>query len=350
MTKSEEMPKILVTGGLGYIGSHTSVVLLEKGFRIVIVDSLINSSIKVLDHIRRIVPKGHVEFELVDMCDAAKLEEVFEKHDFDVVIHFAALKAVGESAKKPLCYYHQNIISSINLLEAMDRHNVRQLVYSSSATVYGDATQHPNMVPIPENCPLEPNNVYGRTKLYVEKLIEDYSRSTPQFNACLLRYFNPAGAHPSGMLGEDPLGIPNNLLPYIAQVASKRLEELVVFGNEYKSKDGTPIRDYVHIMDLAEAHVRAMMTLQERHVGCRAWNIGTGQGYTVLDIIKGFEHANSTTIPWKFGPPREGDVLILVAKTERANKELNWEATRSLDDICTSMWRWHKMFPLGFSS
>ena len=282
---------VLVTGGAGYIGSHTVVELIENGYEVVVVDNLSNSSYDSLSRIE-ILTKHHVPFYHVDLCDRAGLEPVFQDHKIDSVIHFAGLKAVGESTQIPLEYYHNNILGTLVLLELMKKYDVEKFVFSSSATVYGDATRFPDMIPIPEECPLGPTNPYGNTKLTIEFILNDLFKSqTDLWKFAILRYFNPIGAHPSGLIGEDPLGIPNNLLPYMAQVASGRREKLNVFGNDYDSRDGTPIRDYIHVVDLAKGHIAALKYLDSfettKKTGiCREWNLGSGKGSTVMEVYR----------------------------------------------------------------
>lgn len=325
------------------------IELLNAGNEVVIVDNLVNASQEAVRRIESITGKT-VVFESADLTDVAALDAVFARHKIESVIHFAALKAVGESSKIPLDYYRVNVGGSINLLTAMKKHDVNILVFSSSATVYGDVTRFKdvNMVPIPEHCPQEATNPYGRTKVYTEGIIRDHSKATPALNAGLLRYFNPGGAHPSGLLGEDPLGIPNNLLPYLGQVAVGRRDKLQVFGNDYDSKDGTPIRDYIHVVDLAKAHVSCLEKLRRDHVGCEAWNIGTGQGYTVIDIIDAFSEAVGRKLPYEFVGRRAGDVLILLSDPSKANRELGWKAEFGIKEICKDLWNWQEHNPYGF--
>ena len=307
-------------------------------------DSLINSSLEAHQRIEQLI-SAKVPLEQVDLTDYEALAAVFEKYDIDAVIHFAALKAVGESSQIPLAYWSNNVGGSLNLLRLMDLHKVNKIVFSSSATVYGDATRFENMIPIPEHCPLGPTNPYGRTKETIEQVIEDYCVANPNCNAALLRYFNPAGAHPSGLLGEDPQGIPNNLLPYLAQVAIGRREYLSVFGNDYASKDGTPIRDYIHVIDLAKGHIKALEKLAHGNIGCRAWNLGTGRGRTVLEMIAAFSKAVGRDLPYKIQGRRAGDVLDLTANPARANVELSWKAELSIEQACADLWRFQQKNP-----
>ncbi|EPY51645.1 UDP-glucose 4-epimerase Gal10 [Schizosaccharomyces cryophilus OY26] len=338
---------VLVTGGAGYIGSHTVIVLLEKGYNVVIVDNLCNSRFEAIKRIQKLSGKDLI-FYRVDLLNEKDLDEVFSKHPVSSVIHFAGLKAVGESVKIPLTYYKNNITGTVHLLECMKRHNVTDFVFSSSATVYGDPTRPGGTIPIPESCPREAANPYGKTKLFIENLIEDECKASGSLNAALLRYFNPGGAHPTGELGEDPLGVPNNLIPYIAQVAVGRREYLSVFGNDYPTPDGTPIRDYIHVCDLAEAHVASLAYLQRNYVGCRAWNLGSGTGSTVLQIHRAFSKAVGTELPYKIDPRRDGDVVNLTADPKRANEELKWKTNRSIDEICADVWNWQRKHPYGF--
>ncbi|TKA67450.1 hypothetical protein B0A49_08286 [Cryomyces minteri] len=350
---------VLVTGGTGYIGSFTALALLEADYKVVIVDNLYNSSKECLNRIELISGKRPEHYTL-DITDEPALDKVFDDHpDIDSVIHFAALKAVGESAEIPLEYYRVNVYGTICLLRSMTRHNVTNIVFSSSATVYGDATRFENMIPIPEHCPIGPTNPYGRTKATNELIITDHveaqrnnakkeGKSGDQWNAALLRYFNPAGSHPSGIMGEDPQGVPYNLLPLLAQVAVGKREKLLVFGDDYSSKDGTAIRDYIHILDLAAGHLVALNYLRDQHPGVRAWNLGTGKGSTVFEMIKSFSHAVGRDLPYEVVGRRAGDVLDLTANPKRANEELKWKAKLTLEDACEDLWRWTKNNPQGY--
>lgn len=345
---SHRATSILVTGGAGYIGSHTVVELIKAGKDVVILDNLVNSSTESLNRIQEItgvLPKFHQ----CDITDYTGLSEVFKQNKIGSVIHFAALKAVGESSEIPLEYYRVNVGGTITLLRAMSDYNVRKIVFSSSATVYGDATVHQGMIPIPETCPIAPTNPYGRTKATIEAMIMDHCKANPQWSAALLRYFNPAGAHASGLLGEDPLGVPNNLLPYAAQVAVGRRPYLNVFGDDYDTHDGTPIRDYIHVVDLADAHLRACEKLAAGHQGCKAWNIGSGQGSTVLDVVHAFNKAVGKQLPYKVVGRRAGDVLNLTAKCELAEKELGFKARYTLQDACDDTWHFIKKNPKGMN-
>ncbi|KAF2859578.1 UDP-glucose 4-epimerase [Piedraia hortae CBS 480.64] len=350
---------VLVTGGTGYIGSFTSLALLEAGYHVVIVDNLDNSSSEVINRIELICGRRPA-FHECDIANAEQLERVFAAHsDIEHVIHFAALKAVGESTERPLEYWRVNVGGTNTLLAAMQKHNVPNIVFSSSATVYGDATRFPNMIPIPENCPLGATNPYGNTKVAVESMIADHvnaerarakreGRDEKAYNAALLRYFNPAGSHPSGLMGEDPQGVPYNLLPLLAQVAVGKRQELLVFGDDYDSKDGTAIRDYIHILDLARGHLQALNHLRSNSPGTRAWNLGTGHGSTVLDIVHAFSRAVKRPLPYKVVGRRPGDVLNLTAQPERAHEELGWRAEHTLDEACADLWRWTENNPQGY--
>lgn len=350
---------VLVTGGTGYIGSFTALALLEADYKVVIVDNLYNSSEEVINRIELICGKRPAFYKL-DITDEAALDKVFDEHpDIDNVIHFAALKAVGESAEIPLEYYRVNVFGSITLLQSMVKHNVTNIVFSSSATVYGDATRFPNMIPIPEHCPIGPTNTYGRTKSTVESVITDLidaqrnkakkaGQSGEKWNAALLRYFNPAGAHPSGIMGENPLGVPYNLLPLLAQVAIGKREKLLVFGDDYKSKDGTAIRDYIHVLDLARGHLVALNYLREHQPGVKAWNLGTGKGSTVFEMVKAFSDVVGKQLPYEVVERRQGDVLDLTANPTLANKELNWKTEFTLHDACADLWKWTENNPEGY--
>ncbi|PRT56846.1 Bifunctional protein GAL10 [Wickerhamiella sorbophila] len=351
------MSKVLVTGGAGYIGSHTVVALIDAGREVVVVDNLSNSSEKAMKSVEKLVGRS-IPFYQVDVRDFDGLDKVLTAHpDINSVIHFAGLKAVGESVKIPLDYYEQNVAGTINLVKVLVKHKISTFVFSSSATVYGDATRFPDMIPIPEECPTESYSPYGRTKLFIEHILRDHTHANAEWCTALLRYFNPMGAHPSGEIGEDPRGIPNNLLPYLAQVATGRREKLYVFGDDYPSRDGTPIRDYIHVMDLAEGHIAALKKLEqvreERKSSetpegfCREWNLGTGHGSTVFEIIKAFSKAVGSDLPYEVVGRRDGDVLDLTAKPTRANKELNWKAKKTVDEACTDLWRWTKSHPYG---
>lgn len=340
---------ILVTGGAGYIGSHTVIELINNGYKVIIVDSLVNSSYDAIARIE-FLTKQAIPFFKVDLRDTNKLLEIFDKYSIKGVIHFAGLKAVGESTQIPLTYYDNNLGATISLLTAMGKKNIKTIVFSSSATVYGDATRFENMIPIPEHCPNDPTNPYGKTKFTIENILKDVYDSDDQWQTAILRYFNPIGAHPSGLIGEDPLGIPNNLLPYLAQVAIGRREKLSVFGNDYDSHDGTPIRDYIHVVDLAKGHIAALNYLESLQGGLfREWNLGTGRGSTVFDVYHAFCKAVGKQLPYEITSRRKGDVLNLTADPTRARKELNWEAQLTVDDACRDLWKWTRENPYGFS-
>lgn len=334
---------VLVTGGAGYIGSHTVVELLEAGHNVIVVDNLINSKEEAIRRVEEITGK-QVAFYRVDLLHKKALEDVFEQHDMDAVIHFAALKAVGESVEKPLEYYHNNLTGTIHLLEVMRQYGVKNLVFSSSATVYGEENQPPLREDMNRG---DATNPYGRTKLMMEQIMEDLHRADPSWNIALLRYFNPVGAHPSGRIGEDPLGIPNNLLPYVSQVAVGRLPYLRVFGNDYETRDGTPIRDYIHVVDLAVGHLLALEKLQEG-TGVVIYNLGTGEGSTVLEVVQAFERAAGKTIPYEITGRRAGDLPVSYADPSKAERELNWKAERDLDEMCLDTWRWQSQNPEGY--
>ncbi|KAI9262069.1 UDP-glucose 4-epimerase [Sporodiniella umbellata] len=332
---------VLVTGGAGYIGSHTVIELLNADRQVVIYDNLCNASYEAIRRIEKITGKS-VTFYKGDILDKKAMLEVFRRHEIDSVIHFAGLKAVGESTKIPLDYYHNNITGTILLLQAMSESNVKNIVFSSSATVYGE----PPVIPIPETSPTESKSPYGKTKLFIEHIIRDLCTAENDWNAALLRYFNPAGAHPSGILGENPKGIPNNLMPFLAQVAVGKRECLSVFGDDYPTRDGTCIRDYVHVVDLAKGHLAALEKLQDKP-GCVEYNLGTGVGSTVLEMIAGFNKAVGRELAYKLVARRSGDVPNLTADPTKANKELNWKAELSLEDACISLWNWQSNNPDG---
>ena len=338
--------KILVTGGAGYIGSHTCISLLESGYEVVVVDNLINSKPEALRRVEEIAGKK-VTFYEKDVCDREAMEEIFSKEDISAVIHFAGLKAVGESVRIPLRYYQNNLISTLVLLEVMKERGVHNFVFSSSATVYGD----PATVPITEDFPLSTTNPYGSTKLMIEMMLKDIAKADPEFNPILLRYFNPVGAHKSGKIGEDPNGIPNNLVPYITQVAIGKLEKLRVFGGDYPTHDGTGVRDYIHVVDLAEGHVAALKLFGEdgkTNCGLRIYNLGTGVGYSVLDMVNAFGKAVGRPIPYEIVERRPGDVPACYADCSKAKEELHWEAKKTLDDMCEDSWRWQSQNPNGY--
>jgi len=335
---------ILVTGGAGYIGSHTCLELLNEDFEVVVVDNLSNSSQESLRRVQKITGKT-LAFHKIDLLDKAALEELFLQYRFDAVIHFAGLKAVGESVTIPLRYYHNNITGSINLCELMAKYNVKNIVFSSSATVYGD----PHAVPITEDFPISATNPYGKTKLFIEEILKDLYKSDNKWNITLLRYFNPIGAHESGEIGEDPKGIPNNLLPFISQVAVGKLEELLVFGNDYPTPDGTGVRDYIHVVDLALGHIKALEKLIGQ-TGIHIYNLGTGRGYSVLNVITAFEKASGRKINYRIVDRRAGDIAECYANPSKAEKELGWKATRGINEMCSDSWRWQSRNPDGFDT
>ena len=321
---------VLVTGGVGFIGSHTVVELLQAGHSVVVADNLSNSNEEALTRVRRLTGK-EVTFYRCDVRDREALASIFSRHAFDWVIHFAGLKAVGESVQKPLLYYDNNVLSTIVLLESMQRFGVKRMVFSSSATVYGE----PERLPLDETCRLSVTNPYGATKLMQENILRDVWRADPAWNIALLRYFNPVGAHPSGFIGEDPKGIPNNLMPYVAQVASGKLQSIGVFGNDYPTADGTGVRDYIHVVDLARVHV---------------YNLGTGRGYSVLEMIRAFEKACQKKLPYQIRPRRAGDIAACYAACDKAARELGWRAEYGLEEMCRDQWNWQKNNPNGYES
>lgn len=336
--------KILVTGGAGYIGSHTCISLLEQGHEVVIVDNLCNSKKIAVERVEELSGKK-VSFYQVDVCDRAALRDVFWHHKVDAVIHFAGLKAVGESVAQPLRYYENNLTSTLSLLSVMEEFGVKNLVFSSSATVYGD----PATVPITEEFPTgATTNPYGTTKVMIERILTDYCHAHPDFNAILLRYFNPVGAHKSGKLGEDPNGIPNNLTPYITQTAVGKREKVHVYGNDYNTPDGTGVRDYIHVVDLAEGHAAAIHLMEQEACGLRAYNLGTGRGVSVLEMLAAFSKAVGKEIPYVIDGRRPGDIAECYADCTKAKNELHWEAKKTLDDMCEDAWRWQRMNPNGF--
>lgn len=337
--------KILVTGGAGYIGSHAVLTLLEAGFQVVVLDNLCNSSVASLVRVARICGGKDLIFIEGDIRDAQLLDSLFAAHKISVVLHFAGLKAVGESIQRPLEYYENNVAGSVRLCQAMARANVFRLVFSSSATVYGEPAQ----MPIREDFPTGvPTNPYGRSKLMVEEILADMTVSDPRWSIALLRYFNPVGAHSSGLIGEDPNGIPNNLLPYISQVAVGRLKELAVFGGDYPTQDGTGVRDYIHVVDLADGHLKALQAIKCRS-GLHVWNLGTGKGYSVLEMLRAFEKASGRTIPFQVVPRRPGDIAECWADSSKAERELGWKARRSLADMMADTWRWQSNNPQGYA-
>lgn len=335
--------KILLTGGAGYIGSHTLVELLNQNHEITVIDNLSNSKIESIKRVKTITGKELI-FNKIDLCNIIELEKVFSSNQFEAVIHFAGLKAVGESVQKPLLYYYNNITGTTNLCQMMIKYDVKNIVFSSSATVYGN----PTSVPITEDFPIKPANPYGNTKYIIETILKDIQIANPDWNVIILRYFNPVGAHESGLIGEDPNGIPNNLMPYISQVAVGRLPYLKVYGNDYPTKDGTGIRDYIHVVDLAQGHLKALDKLLTNPGYC-VYNLGTGQGYSVLDVITTFEKWSQRKIPYKIVGRRPGDIAECYADPSKANRELAWKAERNLDDMCRDTWNWQKKNPNGYS-
>ena len=335
---------LLITGGTGYIGSHTVVELLSIGEEVVIVDNLANSSTLVLDRIEAITGKRPT-FIKADICDKAAMNAVFSEHDISAVVHFAGLKAVGESNTIPLSYYHNNVAGTVNLLQVMADHNVKNFVFSSSATVYGDR----NVSPMVETMETRATNPYGQTKLMVEHVLFDLAKSDPEWSIACLRYFNPIGAHASGTIGENPNGIPNNLLPFVAQVAVGRLKELAVFGDDYDTPDGTGVRDYIHVVDLALGHVKALQKLSVIE-GCQAINLGTGNGVSVLEIVNSFKEISGQDIPYKVSPRRAGDVAEMFADASVAKELLGWSAERDIHTMIEDTWRWQSKNPNGFEA
>lgn len=338
------MKTILVTGGTGFIGSHTVLELLKEDYQVVVMDNLYNSKTESLNRVQKITGK-EAKFHQLDLLDEDGLDRLFSAYEFDAVIHFAGLKAVGESVEKPLLYFKNNISGTINLCEAMKKYGVKNLVFSSSATVYGD----PEKSPIPEDSPVTSVNPYGRTKLTIEYILKDLYDSDQSWNIALLRYFNPVGAHESGLIGEDPNGIPNNLMPFVTQVAVGKLEKLRVFGNDYPTHDGTGVRDYIHVVDLAVGHLKALEKLENKP-GVVTYNLGTGTGSSVLDVVKAFEKANDIEIPYEITARRPGDAAICYADPSKAEKELNWKAERDLVDMCRDAWNWQQKNPNGYES
>ncbi len=335
--------KILVTGGSGYIGSHTCIQLLEHGYDVVVVDNLLNSKEEALKRVEKITGK-EIKFYQADILDSEALRKIFAENKFEAVIHFAGLKAVGESVDIPLKYYYNNIAGTLILCEVMKEFDVKKIVFSSSATVYGD----PARVPITEDMPTTATNPYGRTKLMIEDILDDLFISDDSWSISILRYFNPVGAHESGLIGEDPHGIPNNLMPYITQVASGKLKELNVFGNDYDTKDGTGVRDYIHVVDLAYGHLEALEYLENNDTGVYVHNLGTGIGYSVFDMINAFEKVNGIKIPYSVTARRPGDIATCYADPKKAREELGWEASKNLEDMCRDAWRWQSNNPEGY--
>ena len=323
---------ILVTGGAGYIGSHTAVELLDAGENIIILDNFSNSSPEVLDKIKQITKKDF-KFYKIDLLDENALDKVFEENNIDEVIHFAGLKAVGESVEKPIEYYNNNITGTLNLLKVMKKYNCKKIVFSSSATVYGN----PTTLPIKEDFPLSTTNPYGATKLMIEQILQDVNVADKDFRVAILRYFNPIGAHKSGLIGEVPNGIPNNIMPYIVRVAVGKYNELTVFGKDYDTEDGTGVRDYIHVVDLAKGHLSALKKIRENS-GVQIYNLGTGRGYSVLELVKTFEKVNNVKVNYKIGDRRPGDIASCFADVNKAKKEMNWVATKGLEEMCKDSW------------
>ena len=338
------MSKILVTGGAGYIGSHTCVELLNAGYEVVVVDNLYNASAKALERVEEITGKK-VAFYETDILDREALSKIFDEHEIEAVIHFAGYKAVGESVRKPIEYYYNNMAGTLVLCDVMRNHGVKNIVFSSSATVYGDPAQ----IPITEECPKgSPTNPYGWTKSMLEQVLTDIHTADPEWNVILLRYFNPIGAHKSGLIGEDPKGIPNNLLPYVAQVAVGKREKLGVFGNDYDTPDGTGVRDYIHVVDLAAGHVKAIEKLKS-NPGVEVYNLGTGKGYSVLQVVAAFEKACGHKIPYEIKERRAGDIAVCYCDPGKAERELGWTARYGIDEMCEDTWRWQSRNPDGYA-
>ena len=339
------MKTVLVTGGTGFIGSHTCVELLNQGYDVVVVDNLCNSNPEVLNRVKQITGKT-VTFHEVDLLDAAALNDIFQKHSIDAVVHFAGLKAVGESTQIPLPYYHNNLTGTLVLLDVMAQHGVFDFVFSSSATVYGEN----NPIPYVEHFPLSSTSPYGRTKVMIEQFLQDAFVADPRWNVSLLRYFNPVGAHSSGLIGEDPNGIPNNLMPFITQVAVGKREKLSVFGGDYPTHDGTGVRDYIHVVDLALGHIKALEKLaSQEKKGIEAYNLGAGKGSSVLDVVHAFEKASNQKIPYEIMPRRAGDIAEFYADTQKATEALGWQVQLSLEDMCRDAWNWQSKNPQGYS-
>lgn len=329
---------ILLPGGAGYIGSHTAVELLNSGKEIIIIDNFLNSKPKALEAIKKITNKNFKFYE-IDYLDKKALEKVFQENKIDSVLNFAGFKAVGESVEKPLKYYNNNIAGCLNLLETMKKYNVKKFIFSSSATVYGN----PEKIPLTEECKTGgTTNPYGTTKLFIEQILKDLYKSDNTWDICILRYFNPVGSHKSGLIGEEPQGIPNNLMPYIVRVAAGILEELSVFGNDYNTPDGTGVRDYIHVVDLAKGHLKALEKLNKEKQGLYIYNLGTGTGYSVLDMVKAFENSTGKKVAYKIAPRREGDIASCYANPEKAKKELGWIAQKNLEDMCKDSWNYIK--------
>ncbi|MBO4808657.1 MAG: UDP-glucose 4-epimerase GalE [Lachnospiraceae bacterium] len=337
--------KILVTGGAGYIGSHTCIELQQNGYDVAVIDNLSNSSEESLKRVAKITGK-EVPFYKVDILDKEEMDKVFTKEKPDAVIHFAGLKAVGESVEKPYEYYNNNIAGTLCLIDVMRKHNVKNIIFSSSATIYGD----PAIIPITEECPKGVcTNPYGWTKWMLEQILTDIQKADPEWNVVLLRYFNPIGAHESGTIGENPNGIPNNLMPYVTQVAVGKLKELGIFGNDYDTPDGTGVRDFIHVVDLAKGHVKALAKIKDKS-GLNIYNLGTGVGYSVLDVVKNFEEATGVKVPYVIKPRRAGDIATCYSDASKAKRELGWVAEKGIKEMCADSWRWQKNNPNGFEN
>lgn len=337
---------VLVTGGAGYIGSHTVLQLLLGGYKTVVIDNLDNSSQIAINRVQELAGDhaANLVFHKMDIRNKPALEKLFDSTKFDAVIHFAGLKAVGESVQKPLMYYDNNVVGTLILLEVMNAHNCKKIVFSSSATVYG----WPKEVPCTEDFPLSAANPYGRTKLMIEDIFRDIYASDSEWKMIMLRYFNPVGAHPSGYLGEDPLGTPNNLMPFVQQVAVGRIPSLKIFGNDYSTKDGTGVRDYIHVADLANGHMAALRKLSDPQIGCEVYNLGTGKGTSVLEMVAAFEKVSGKKIPLVIAERRPGDAEVVYASTEKAERELNWKAENGIEEMCRDQWNWASNNPYGY--
>lgn len=335
--------KVLVTGGAGYIGSHTCLELLNSGHQIIVVDNLSNSKIESLRRVQELTGKSLI-FHQVDILDEPALDAVFKQHSIDTVIHFAGLKAVGESVLCPLKYYHNNVSGALTLFKVMNSNHVKKIVFSSSATIYGV----PLTVPITEDFPVQTTNPYGSTKLFIENILQDLYKSDPEWDIILLRYFNPVGAHESGRIGEDPNGIPNNLMPFISQVTVGKLPQLNVYGNDYPTPDGTGVRDYIHVVDLARGHIKAIDKLEKRLLSVEIYNLGQGRGYSVLEMIRAFEKASGRSIPYQIVGRRSGDIAQCYADPSKALRELGWKAKYGIDEMCSSAWKWQMQNPDGY--
>lgn len=338
-----QIRKVLITGGAGYIGSHCCVELLQEGFEVVCADNFANSNPEAIKRVERIAGTKATSVD-IDFCDKERVYSLFGQGSFDATIHFAGHKAVGESIEQPLMYYENNMLSLINVCEAMQESGCTNLVFSSSAAVYSTK----NDPPYAEDAPIRPTNPYGRTKAFIEEILKDLSIANPNWNISILRYFNPVGAHPSGLIGENPSGTPNNLMPYIAQVAAGRLKTLSIYGNDYATPDGSCIRDFIHVVDLARGHLAALKSL-EMEPGCTIHNIGTGNGHSVLELVQAFERTNNVQVPYTIAPRRVGDVPVNFAATDKARKELGWEAKLSIEDMCRDTWNWQTKNPQGFT-